>query len=233
MLSRQLEPEVMDAADEARDYDAMDHTEVNRVFVTDLLAAGLLERATEASTADDETADLELLDLGTGTALIPIELCRRASGVRVLGVDLAASMLDLARGNVEVAGLTRRIALDLVDAKGLPYADGRFGAVMSNSIVHHIPEPAAVLAEGCRVLAAGGLIFVRDLLRPQTEDDVSRLVLTYTGGENEHQRTMFANSLRAALTLDEIRSLVADLGFAADTVRQTSDRHWTWSSRKQ
>ena len=39
MLPRTLEPEVMDTAEEAADYDAMDHSEVNRVFVDDLLAA--------------------------------------------------------------------------------------------------------------------------------------------------------------------------------------------------
>ena len=33
MLPRVLEPEVMDTAEEARDYDAMDHSQVNRVFV--------------------------------------------------------------------------------------------------------------------------------------------------------------------------------------------------------
>ena len=39
MLPRTLEPEVMDSPEEARDYDAMDHAEVNRKFVDDLLAA--------------------------------------------------------------------------------------------------------------------------------------------------------------------------------------------------
>ena len=37
MLSRILEPEAMDDAAEAREYDAMDHTSVNRAFVDDLL----------------------------------------------------------------------------------------------------------------------------------------------------------------------------------------------------
>ena len=32
MLSRVLEPEVMDSPEEASDYDAMDHAEVNRLF---------------------------------------------------------------------------------------------------------------------------------------------------------------------------------------------------------
>ena len=38
MIPRVLEPELMDTALEAADYDAMDHTEVNRRFVDDLLA---------------------------------------------------------------------------------------------------------------------------------------------------------------------------------------------------
>jgi hypothetical protein len=43
---------------------------------------------------------------------------------------------------------------------------------------------------------------------------------------------MFEDSLRAALSLDEIRQLVEQLGFAPDCVQATSDRHWTWAARK-
>jgi hypothetical protein len=39
MLQRVLEPEVMDTAEEAIDYDRMDHREVNRRFVDDFLHA--------------------------------------------------------------------------------------------------------------------------------------------------------------------------------------------------
>lgn len=220
-LSRVLEPEVMNSADEARDYDAMDHGEVNRRFVDDLLAR------------IDDGVDLSLgaLDLGTGNARIPIELCRRREDCRVLAVDLADEMLIVARYNVEIAGLRERIQLDLVDAKRLPYADGQFPLVMSNSIVHHIPEPRDVLREAVRVTRHGGCLFFRDLLRPASEQDLECLVATY-GGTLEHGRAMFAASLRAALTLDEVRDLVAELGFARETVRQTTDRHWTWSARR-
>ena len=37
-LRRVLEPEVMDSPEEAGDYDSMDHGDVNRLFVSDLLA---------------------------------------------------------------------------------------------------------------------------------------------------------------------------------------------------
>ncbi|MBC8120702.1 MAG: SAM-dependent methyltransferase, partial [Gemmatimonadaceae bacterium] len=38
MLERVLEPEVMDTLQDAQEYDRMDHSEVNRAFVRDLLA---------------------------------------------------------------------------------------------------------------------------------------------------------------------------------------------------
>ena len=226
MIQRVLEPEAMDTPEEAAEYDSMDHSEVNRRFAKDVLSSGL-----EAMAAGAGRRELEVLDLGTGTAQIPIELCRQSEGFRISAVDLAASMLDVARLNVEVVGCNTRIRLDLVDAKALPYNDGAFDAVVSNSIVHHIPEPVVVLAEAIRVLRPGGLFFFRDLARPESEMELSRLVETYAADANDRQRQLFADSLRAALSLDEMRDLARRLGRSAEEVRPTSDRHWTWSFR--
>ncbi len=214
MLSRVLEPEVMDSAEEARDYDAMDHAAVNRVFVADFLAAW-----------DGRSP---ILDLGTGTAQIPIGLCRQAPTAQVVAVDLAEHMLRLGRENVRRAGFADRIRLERHDAKQLPYAAGSFAALISNSIVHHIPEPRRVLAEMVRVTCPGGLLFVRDLARPADDAAVKHLVATYAGDANAQQQALFEASLRAALTLAEVRGLVAGLGSDPSTVQLTSDRHWTW-----
>src|SRR5439155_1632933 len=154
-----------------------------------------------------------ILDVGTGTAQIPLELCRQHASAEVVAIDLAEHMLTVGRANVQRAGLEKRVQLDKIDAKAMPYADGTFAAVMSNSIVHHIPEPARVVAEMVRVLRPGGVIFVRDLLRPSDDDEVRRLVGLYAGDANDHQKQMFGDSLRAALTLAEIRLLVAGVGF--------------------
>ena len=43
---------------------------------------------------------------------------------------------------------------------------------------------------------------------------------------------MFRESLHAALTLDEIREMVAEFGFDPNSVQLTSDRHWTWAAIK-
>ncbi len=218
MLERVLGPGAMDTAQEADDYDAMGHSAVNQQFVADLLAVGL--------------PGPDILDLGTGTALIPIELCRQYEECRIMAADVAPQMLDLARYNIEIAGLIERIQLDLCDAKNMLYADGMFHAVVSNSIVHHIAEPTGVLQESLRVTAAGGLLFFRDLIRPEDDETLEQLVQTYTGEENEHQQKMFRDSLHAALTVDEFRDIIEPLGFPRDTVQPTSDRHWTWVAHK-
>ena len=218
MLSRILEAEVMDSLEEARDYDAMDHAAVNRVFVADFLTRW--------------NGHGPILDVGTGTAQIPIELCRQHTDVSITAIDLAEHMLLVGEANVRHAGLAERIRLERQDAKHLPSRDGSFGAVISNSIVHHIPEPAAVLAEMVRVVAPGGVLFVRDLLRPENKTILRHLVDVYAAGANAHQRQMFDDSLHAALTLAEIRVLVSALGFDPTTVQQTTDRHWTWQTNK-
>jgi ubiquinone/menaquinone biosynthesis C-methylase UbiE len=141
---------------------------------------------------------------------------------------MARAMLAVAQENVRKAGLEGRLRLEICDAKGLPYADQSFGAVISNSIVHHIPEPEQVLREMLRVVRPGGTAFVRDLLRPADEAAVEHLVSTYAADATVHQQQMFRDSLRAALTLAEIRQMVAELGCEPGTVQQTTDRHWTW-----
>ncbi len=234
MIPRTLEPEVMDTDEAVRAYDAMDHREVNTRFVDDFLVAFPEALISESGEDDwlDPDSRVSILDLGTGTAQIPIELCQRTDLVRVMAADAAIAMLEIARVNVEFGSVQQQIQLDHVDAKKLLYRDGMFDAVMSNSIVHHIPEPAIVLKEAVRVTCAGGLLFFRDLLRPDDPQTLDKLVDLYAGDADETQRALFRASLYAALTLEEVRGLVSDLGFSADSVARTSDRHWTWNARK-
>ena len=168
-LERILEDEVMDSDEEARDYDQMDHGEVNRLFVSDLIEAG-------------EVAG-DILDLGTGTAQIPVELCGQMDAqedadveFRILAVDLSPNMLDLARYNIEVACVIEKVFLGQVDAKDMPYEDDMFDMVMSNSIVHHIPNPEVAIRESVRIVRDGGRLFFRDLLRPDSAETLQQLV---------------------------------------------------------
>ena len=222
MLQRILEPEGMDSVQEAVAYDGMNHEAVNRQFVDDLVSY----------LGSDRIAG-PVLDIGTGTARIPIALCHRSPAAAVVGIDLSEPMLRLGRKNVAAEQFEGRITLDNIDAKKLPYIDGAFSNVISNSIVHHVARPEEILTEAVRVTGAGGVLFFRDLLRPPDDAAVKRLVYQYAGGDDKIQRKLFDDSLRAALSLSEIRSLVGDMGLDPKTVRTTSDRHWTWAARKR
>src|SRR5687767_2001120 len=115
MIPPVLEPGVMDTPDDAPDYDAMGHSPVDRAAAADFF-----------STFPSTTGPV--LDAGTGTAQIPIELCRQSAAVTVVAVDLAGEMLRLAERNVAAAGLAERIRVERANARSLPYPDGAFPA---------------------------------------------------------------------------------------------------------
>lgn len=218
MLERILEPEAMDNELEALEYDLMDHAAVNRAFVEDFLRL--------------HSGGWPVLDLGAGTALIPIELCERRADAQVLAVDLAWAMLRRAQAHLRDLGLTDRILLIRGTARRIPLPDLTLPAVMSNSLIHHLADPMPVIAEMERVLAPGGTLFLRDLFRPPDTATLERLVAQYAGDATPKQRQMFRDSLHAALTVDEVRAICAKVGIPPSCVRATTDRHWTIAWRK-
>jgi ubiquinone/menaquinone biosynthesis C-methylase UbiE len=223
MIPRVLEPEAMETAEDVRQYDAMDHSAVNAQFVEDFLDV------------HGPCRGGELLDVGTGTARIPIALAQADSQARVLALDLSETMLQRAGLNIAQAGLERRIRCHHGDAKSLleRFGEGSFEAVISNTIVHHIPDPEPALNAMARLVARGGTLMVRDLVRPDSRAEIVRLADMHAGSESPDARALFEASLAAALTLDEIASLVYDLGLSDAGVRMTSDRHWTWTWRRR
>ena len=66
-------------------------------------------------------------------------------------------------------------------------------------------------------------------MRPKTAYRVEELVTEYAWGETEYSRQLFRQSLHAALTVEEVQNLLSDLELPCNSVRATSDRHWTLS----
>ena len=214
MLKRILEPEVMDSETEALEYDQMDFTEVNHDF------------AQLASTLAPAIANV--LDIGTGTARIPIILSNIRPQWRITAIDLAFSMLQLAEKNVRAAEKTKQIRLELIDGKKMPYPDNSFDLVISNSLVHHLPEPIIFLAEIQRVVKPEGSVLIRDLLRPESLLQLDEIVRQANLGDySPHQEKLFRDSLHAALTLEDVREMVKEIGWNQARIYQSSNRHWT------
>lgn len=214
-MLRILEPELMDTARDAEEYDGMDFSEPNTKFAVDAL--GLI----------DGRRDAEVLDVGTGTAQIPILMLDRNPKLKVFAVDLAGEMLRVATRNVMRAGHGERCRLGKLDAKALRLPDKRYDLVMCNSTIHHIPEPIVAFQELSRVVKPEGAIIVRDLIRPESMDEAWAIVKSVAAGEHPRQQQLFFDSLCAALTLSEVEELVSRTGLQRVRVSRVSDRHWT------
>ncbi|MEG3437340.1 class I SAM-dependent methyltransferase [Pannus brasiliensis CCIBt3594] len=212
-MQRILEPEVMDTPEEAIEYDAMDFTEVNTAF-----ARSAIDLAPPIAT---------VLDAGTGTARIPILISEFRPNWRIIAIDLAVSMLELGRKNIALANCQDRIQLERVDVKRMPYANRQFDLVISNSLIHHLSDPLPFLQEIRRVVTPEGGIFLRDLLRPDSEEAIERMVASIGPEYSPHQAKLFGDSLRAAFTLPEIEDLLQRAGLEGVRVYRSSDRHWT------
>lgn len=212
-IDRILEPEVMDTWEDAVEYDSMDFTEVNTAFA---------ERALELAPPEGI-----LLDAGTGTARIPIIMVQRRSTLRIWAIDLSENMLKVGQKNVESAGVDQFVKLRKLDAKELPYPDDYFEMVVSNSIVHHLSDPLPFLKEVNRVTKPNGGVFLRDLIRPPSEQILEELAEKYAGDCTEYQKKLYCDSLRASFTLEEVEVVIEDSGLKGVTVVQSSDRHWS------
>lgn len=217
MLERVLEQEVMDTLEDAEEYAAIDNSEVNEVFV-----AQALELAPKSG---------YVLDIGTGPAEIAIMLAQRAPGLRVLGIDLGQHMLGTAAENVKAAGLDHRVQILRADAKATGLAPGSFDMVISNSLVHHIPEPIQLFKEIKRVAAPGAALFLKDLHRPDSAEHHRRLVEQYAAECTPYQRRGFSESLHAGLTVAEVIQMCHEAGLDGGSVTRCSDRHWSLERR--
>lgn len=213
-LERILETEVLNTEKDAVEHDGMDEGEAHLNF-----ALHALELAPPSG---------KVLDMGTGTARIPIlMLTYGGDGLSLCAADLSREMLKVAKRNVEGAKLEGRIVLQLVDAKKLPFAAAEYDLVISNSLAHHIPDPTDLFSEIARVVRRGGGILVRDYMRPGTTMELELLMNRYAAHASEHQRKLFHDSLRAALTIPELKECLKKAGLHDLTVVQCSDRHWS------
>ena len=214
-LTRVLEPEEMAGADEAAEYDAMDFGATDDLFV---------QRAVELARPGQW-----IIDIGCGNAKIPLAIASRAPHARVCAVEMSREMLAVAvRHRAKADAAAQGMSFVRGDAKQLPFATGSVDLIVSNSLVHHIPDPSCVFREIARVLkdaATAPRILIRDLVRPQSDTELEAIVEKYSAAWSPLQRRLYADSLRAALSVDEVRGYAA--GLHSVRVQQITDRHWS------
>ncbi len=213
MLPRVPEPDLMDAPAQAQAYAQADFSEPHDAFVAHFrrlfpsFAAG------------------RALDLGCGPADISIRFCKALPAVSLTGVDGAEAMLALGREAVERHGLAARLVLERRYLPDAALAAARYDAVISNSLLHHLHDPAVLWQTLRQTAKPGAPAMVMDLLRPASLDEAERLTGHYAAGAPAVLRHDFYHSLLAAYRPDEVRAQLAAAGLARFSVEAVSDRH--------
>jgi SAM-dependent methyltransferase len=134
-------------------YDAR-HPEIFNDVEQARLASALARLVPRAARGDGTV--VRALDVGCGTGNVTRHLL--ALGAHVTAADLSPGLLD------EVArrfGAGGRIAFQRLNGADLrPLADGTFGLVVAYSVLHHVPDYAALVREMARVTRPGGCVVI-------------------------------------------------------------------------
>ena len=111
MKERILEPESMDPMEETEAYDRLVKAE----------QGDILDTCFALSVCRMGITSGKVLDIGTGTGMIPLKLARLNRNLQIIGLDSSANMLKLADRNLARSGLIDRVSYVQGDAKNLPF----------------------------------------------------------------------------------------------------------------
>lgn len=207
-MERSPEPELMLDTEQVRAYADADFEEPHSHFMELLIdRLGSLPPAGVA------------LDLGCGSGDISRRFASTYPGWRVDGIDGSATMLDAARE------LTPDDVPIRYHEVRLPAAStDRYDVIFSNSLLHHLADPAVMWSTILNWARLPCRVFVMDLLRPDDRATAENLVERYAADEPDVLRKDFLYSLLAAYEQAEIVEQLRDAGLSLD-VDVVSDRH--------
>jgi ubiquinone/menaquinone biosynthesis C-methylase UbiE len=142
--------------------DPVDYERAAACYDRRYTAGGPAGLAALVRTCCTESGYRPALDVGCGTGRWTWEAV--AAGQRAVGLDPSPGMLARARSRLPGTELVRG------RAESLPFAGGRFGAVLCVYVIHHLDDPARFVTEAARVLAQGGTLSVAALAPHDAKD---------------------------------------------------------------
>jgi ArsR family transcriptional regulator len=144
-------------------------------------------------------------DLGCGTGQVA---CAVAPFVaRVIAVDRSGEMLQAARRRVRDLP---SVEIKRGELEALPIADAELDAATLLLVLHHLPDPAAALAEAYRVLKPGGRLVMADMLPHDREEYRQQMGHVWLGFSDEH-----VHRLLAAAGFERVRIVALPVDAAA------------------
>ncbi|MBA7635038.1 2-methoxy-6-polyprenyl-1,4-benzoquinol methylase [subsurface metagenome] len=117
-----------------------------------------------------------LVDLGSGTGYLAIEIAKLAPRLKVYGIDLSKAMVKIARRH---ARTTKNVQFEHCNVAELPFMDNSMDFIVSTGSLHHWRKPVKVLNECYRVLKNGKEAWIYDGCPDIPEDETSKIVERY------------------------------------------------------
>jgi SAM-dependent methyltransferase len=152
-----------------------------------------------------------ILDIATGPGYIAEAFAKNSR--EVVGMDLTEAMLDIARARTEERGV-KNISFRVGDAQNLPFGEGKFDVVVCRLALHHVRQPAKVVAEMARVCRRGGMVLVEDIYG---SEHLAR------GAYQDRWEILRDPSHVRALPLSELLDIFRDAGLEMETVSTADD----------
>jgi SAM-dependent methyltransferase len=104
-----------------------------------------------------------VLDLGCGTGVVARAIAARDGFTgTVTGIDLSDDFIATAETFAAADGVSDRVQFAVGDAHQLDFRAASFDTVIAHTLVSHVRDPLAVLAEAARVVRPGGYVAVFD-----------------------------------------------------------------------
>ncbi|MSQ58134.1 MAG: methyltransferase domain-containing protein [Betaproteobacteria bacterium] len=156
----------MGTVDVYRITDRLDQTTLD-VLVARLEARGkhprVIEMISEYLGAMNIDGAQDVLDIGCGTGVVSRAIARRLKfGGRIIGIDLSPYLTHAAARLAEAEGLGHRIDFRTGDSHILGIPERSLDAVVAHTLLSHVDNPGAVLAEIYRILKPGGTAAIFD-----------------------------------------------------------------------
>ncbi len=166
-----------------------------------------------------------ILDLGCGPADISIRFAHAFPECTIEGLDGAPRMLEHGKLAVHKAQLVDRIFLIQGVLPGARLPRDNYNVIISNSLLHHLHEPDFLWESIKQLGVPGSLVFIMDLMRPESEYVARKFVDLYAREEPQVLREDFYHSLCAAFLPEEIQSQLDHAGLSHLNIKIISDRH--------
>jgi ubiquinone/menaquinone biosynthesis C-methylase UbiE len=152
----------------------------------------------------------EILDVGSGPGHLAIELTGLLPDIKIVGLDMSASMIEVAKKNVAEQGVADRVTFRQGDAAEIPFADFAFDFVVSSWSLHLWKDPARVFAEIYRVLKPGCEALIYDARKHPPAEEVRRWM---RATDSMVMRFGLRHSFNEGYTAKDIEGIVGDIPF--------------------